>query len=135
MFDMVQERRLEMSFLSGFLGLLGAGAAYTIASVKETCDEVDLQRRLAAQKPKEPPTMRPELKRKFEAEWYRGDYTHFPEELMPAFMDDGEVLGWWINLLAEKEIIGKGYRGFPISIEGNFYRAYKTWKERTGWHE
>lgn len=77
--------------------------------------------------------MRGNLRDKYESEWHRGDNTHFPEELLPALESDAEVLSWWIELLAEREIRRQGYRGYPISIEGNFYRVYKAWKERQDW--
>ncbi len=122
-----------MGFLSSFLGLIGASALFVGADVKERWDEIDKARQRIAENPAPPTMMRCELIRKYESEWHRGDNTHFPEELLPALESDAEVLSWWIELLAEREIRRQGYRGYPISIEGNFYRVYKAWKERQDW--
>lgn len=122
-----------MGILGSFVGLLVSSAVYVGADIKETCDRVDLQRKLDMQKPAPPPGMRDRLHKKYINEWHRGDDTNFPEYLHPALKSDSEVFNWYIQLLAEKEIKRQGYRGFPVSIEGNFNRVYNEWKERQGW--
>lgn len=101
--------------------------------VKERWDEIDRERQRIAANPAPPAEMRGNLRDKYESEWHRGDNTHFPEEYLPALESDPEVLYWWIELLAEREIRRQGYRGYPISIQGNFNRVYNAWKERQNW--
>lgn len=94
-----------MGFLSSFLGLIGASAVFVGADVKERWDEIDRERQRIAANPAPPPEMRGNLRDKYESEWHRGDNTHFPEEYLPALESDPEVLYWWIELLAEREIM------------------------------
>jgi hypothetical protein len=123
----------KMGFLDSFLGLIGASAVFVGADVKERWDEIDRERQRIAANPAPPAEMRGNLRDKYESEWHRGDNTHFPEEYLPALESDPEVLYWWIELLAEREIRRQGYRGYPISIQGNFNRVYNAWKERQNW--
>ena len=120
-----------MGFLSSFLGLIGASAVFVGADVKERWDEIDRERQRNKKIYKE--GKMENLRDKYESEWHRGDNTHFPEEYLPALESDPEVLYWWIELLAEREIRRQGYRGYPISIQGNFNRVYNAWKERQNW--
>lgn len=94
-----------MGFLGSFLGLIGASAVFVGADVKERWDEIDRERQRIAANPAPPPEMRGNLRDKYESEWHRGDNTHFPEEYLPALESDPEVLYWWIELLAEREIM------------------------------
>lgn len=112
-----------MGFLGSFLGLLGASAVFVGADVKERWDQIDRERQRIAANPAPPPEMRGNLRRKYESEWHRGDNTHFPDEYLPALESDPEVLYWWIELLAEREIKRQGYRGFHVNIQGNFNRV------------
>lgn len=122
-----------MGFIGSFVGLVAASAVFLGADLKEEFEKIDKQQKYIAEGPCEPVLMRQKLERQFENEWHRGDNTHFPEHYLPAFESDPEVLGWWIKLLAEREIRRQGYRSYPISIQGNFNRVYNNWKERQNW--
>ena len=113
------------------LGLFGCGVYLVGKSIQEMPEKMEQERRIAALKPQAPVNLEKEIREQYYDDWNEGRRDKFPQQYMPGFESNTDLVCRYIELMVERELAKRGYSDFFVEYQQNRFRAeYKEWERR-----